>query len=102
MDARASEEVVGLLDFAGGVAGHGQFQLIGFDAATIVGHPHQVHSAGRHGDVDPRGAGVDGVFHQFFDDAGRPFDHLARGDLVDQALRKGVDAGHGAGEGGRG
>ena len=44
--------------------------------------------------VDAGGAGIDGVFHQFLHDAGRPLDDLARGDLVDQGLGKLVD-GHG-------
>ena len=38
-------------------------------------------------DVDPRGPGVDGVLHQLLDHAGRPLDHLAGGDLVDQRWR---------------
>ena len=38
------------------------------------------------GHVDARGAGIDGVFHQLLDHAGRPLDDLAGGDLVDQGL----------------
>ena len=41
-----------------------------------------------HRDVDPRRPGVDRVLHQLLDDAGRPLDHLAGGDLVDDALAR--------------
>ena len=38
-------------------------------------------------DVDPRRAGIDGVLQQFLDDARRPLNHFAGGDLVDHARR---------------
>ena len=80
-----AEQVVGLGQFAGGVAGHGQRQLVGRDAAAVVDHADQFQSALLDRHVDPRGPGIDGVFHQLLDHAGRPLDHLAGGDLVDQA-----------------
>ncbi len=45
--------------------------------------------------VDPRRPGVHRVLHQLLDHARRALDHLPGGDLVDEALRKLVDAGHG-------
>ena len=39
-----------------------------------------------------RGASVDGVFEQFLDHAGRPFDDLAGGDLGDDGSRQLQDA----------
>ena len=38
--------------------------------------------------IDARGAGVDGVFDQLLHRRGRPLDHLAGGDAVDQIGRK--------------
>ena len=48
-----------------------------------------------------RGAGVEGVLDQFLDDARRPLDDLAGGDLVDHGFGKLAD-GHGATIGGFG
>ena len=47
-------------------------------------------------DVDAAGAGIDGVFQQLLDDAGRPFDDLAGGDLVDD--QRAAVGGYGASE----
>ena len=86
-----AEQVVRLGELARGVAGHGQRQLVGRDPAAVVGHADQLDAAGLDRHVDPRGPGVDGVLQQLLDHARRPLDHLAGGDLVDQALRKNVD-----------
>jgi hypothetical protein len=43
------------------------------------------------GDLDARGAGIDGVFDQFLGSAGRSFDDLAGGDLVDQRFGQQLD-----------
>ncbi len=67
------------------MAGHGQRQLVGPDAAPIVADAHQFAPPLLHRHVDVGRAGIDGVFQQFLDDAGRPLDHFARGDLVDDA-----------------
>jgi hypothetical protein len=45
-------------------------------------------------DLDPRGAGVDGVVDQFLDGARGPFDHLAGGDAVDGFGRQATDGHH--------
>ena len=47
--------------------------------------------------LDARGLGVEGVFDQFFHDAGGAFDDLAGGDLIRHLLRQQADAIH-AGE----
>ena len=91
-----AEQVVGLSDFARGVAGQGQRQLLGRDAAAVIDDPHHFQSALAHRNVDARGTRVDGILHQFLDHAGRPFDDLAGGDFVDQGRREEVD-GHGGG-----
>jgi hypothetical protein len=46
-------------------------------------------AVGRH--LDPRGAGVERVFHQFLHHARRTLDHFARGDAVDGGLGKLAD-----------
>ena len=79
------EQIVGLADFARGVAGDRERQLVDFDAAAIVGHADQLAAPLLYRHVDPRRAGVDGVLQQLLQDAGRALDHLARGDLVDDA-----------------
>ena len=90
-----AEQIVGLADLAGGMAGHGERQLVGRDAAAVVGDADQLAAPLLHRDVDPRRAGVDRVLQQLLDDARRPLDHLAGGDLVDDARRELVDGGHG-------
>jgi hypothetical protein len=88
-------EVRRRVDLARGVRGHGQGQLVVDDAVTVVGDPDQVAAAVFDGDVDVRGPGVEGVLHELLDDAGRPLDHFAGGDLVYDERRQDVD-GHAA------
>ena len=80
-----AEQIVGIADFAGGVAGHGQQQLVGANAAAVVGHANQIRAALLDRHVDPRGPGVHGVLQQLLDDARRPLDDFAGRDLVDHA-----------------
>ncbi len=63
-------------------------------AAAIVGDADPPPSAAIGEDVDPAGAGVDGVFHQFLDHARGTFDHFAGGDAVDDLFGELAD-GHG-------
>ena len=74
-------------------------------AAAVVGDADPPPAAAIGEDVDPAGAGVDGVLDQFLDHARRPFHHLAGGDAVDDlfweladghGLRSGTDSGVGA------
>src|ERR1700722_19050402 len=60
-------------------------------AAAIVGDADPPPAAAVGENVDPAGAGVDGIFHQFLDHARRPLDHLARGDAVDDLFGKLAD-----------
>ena len=53
-------------------------------AAAIVGHFDQIGAARGEADHDPRRARVYGVFHQFFQRAGRAFDHFSRCNPVDK------------------
>src|SRR5690554_4580579 len=72
----------------------GQQELLGLDAAAVIGDANQLAAAAGDLDVDSRCAGVERVLQQLFDDAGRTLDHLARGDLVDNARRESLDIGH--------
>ena len=63
-------------------------------AAAVVGDADPPPSAAVGEDVDPAGAGVDGVFNEFLDHARGAFDHLAGGDAVDDLFGKLAD-GHG-------
>ena len=67
-------------------------------AAAVVGDADPPPPAAVGEDVDPAGAGIDGVLHQFLDHAGRPLDHFAGGDAVDDGFGELAD-GHGAGLG---
>ena len=53
---RDAEQIVGVANLAGGVAGHGQRQLVGRDAAAVVDDADQLDAALLHRDVDPRRA----------------------------------------------
>ena len=57
-------------------------QLPGSDTAAVVRDPDEAHAAPLDLHHHCRGAGVNGVFHQFLDHAGRALHHLAGGDQV--------------------
>ena len=86
-ERRHAKQIVAVAQFARGMAGHGQRQFVGGNSAAVVGHAHQFQPTLLDRHVDPPGAGIDRVFHQLFDDARRPLDHLAGGDLVHDARR---------------
>jgi hypothetical protein len=64
------------------MGGQRQWQVFGLYAATVVGHADQRLAGIDQLHVNACGTGVDGVFDQFLDHAGRAFHHLAGGDLV--------------------
>ena len=66
----------------------GQCQLVGRDAAPVVGDLDQGPS--RLGDIHRHGLrpGIQGIFHQFFHHRGGAFDHFPRGDLRGDFGRK--------------
>ncbi len=73
------------------MARQGQRQLLGRDAAAVVGDGDAFDAAflQPHGDLG--GAGVEGVFQQFLDHGGGPLHHLAGGDLGNQLVGQGLD-----------
>ena len=62
---------------------HRQREIAIGHAVAVVGNPDPPPAAAVGENVDPAGAGVDGVFHQFLDHARRTLDHFAGGDAVD-------------------
>jgi hypothetical protein len=85
-------------DLAGGMALHRQHQLVGRDAAAVVFHHDAAHAAGHQPHGDLAGAGVQRVVDQLTHHRGRPFHHLAGGDLADQRIGQGLDAARGCGQ----
>ena len=63
-------------------------------AAAVVGDADPPPAAAIGEDVDPAGAGVDGVLHEFLDHARGTLDHFAGGDAVDDLFGELAD-GHG-------
>ena len=63
------------------MAGEGQGQVVGLDAAAVVGDADQLGAALLDLDVDAAAAGVHGVFEQLLDHARRPFHDFARRDF---------------------
>src|SRR5205814_7326117 len=59
-----------------------------------VGDANAVDAAVVDSDLHLGGAGVDGVLDELFDDAGRPLDDLAGGDLVREVARQAPDLPH--------
>ena len=90
-------QVLGALDFAGGVAFQRKQRVVAAHAGAVVGHADEAAAAGPdfHGDFP--GLGVEGVFDEFLDDAGRPLHHFAGGDLVGDLLGEEFDAVHATG-----
>ena len=66
---------------------HGQWQFVGGDAMAVVDHAHKFNATLGNGHINPRGASIDGVFQQLLHHAGRPLNHLAGGNFIDDARR---------------
>ena len=77
----------------------GKQRVIANHAATIVGDLDAFLASGFDLDLDPGGAGIQGVFQEFLDHGGRALDHLAGGDRIGDGFGEDVDARHGRGQG---
>ena len=55
---------------------------------AVVGYANQAAPARPDFNGDFLGLGIQGVFHEFLHDAGRPLHHFAGGDLVGDLLGK--------------
>ncbi len=73
-------------DLRGRMARQRERQLLGGDAAAVVGDRNALDAAFFQADRDLRRARVERVFEQLLDDCRGPFDHLAGGDLRDQLV----------------
>ena len=91
---RANPQEILVVELGGGVAVDGERQIGMRHAAAVVGDADAATAAAIGENIDPAGAGVDGVFDQFLDHARRPFHHLAGGDAVDELFGELAD-GHG-------
>ena len=60
--------VVDVADLRCGLPLEGEKRVVARHAAAVVAHGNEIASACDDGDVDPRGAGVDGVFQQLLED----------------------------------
>jgi len=87
-------EVIGLGDLARGVALEGEQRVVARQAAAVVLHAQERPPTVAKFHLDPRGAGVEGVFDQLLHHRGRPLDHLAGGDLVGDPVGQDADFRH--------
>ena len=84
-----------VVELGGGVTVDGERQIGVCHAAAVVGDADAATSAAIGENIDPAGAGIDGVFDQFLDHARWALHHLAGGDAVDELFRELAD-GHGS------
>jgi hypothetical protein len=84
--ADIKQVIIGNLGSA--VTADGQLEIVLPHAGPVIGHPHQRLAARSGNDVDLRRPGINGVFNQLLDHAGRPFNDLAGGNLVDHLFAK--------------
>jgi len=87
-------QVAAVADLAGGVPADAERQVLRAHAFPIVRNAYQAPAGLLQFHVDTGRAGIQRVLHQLFHHAGRPFDHLAGGDLVGDGGGQKVDAGH--------
>ena len=64
---------------------HRERQLVCRHTVTVIGHFDAVDTAAFKRNLDTGGTGVQRVLDQFLERGGRPLDHLACGDTVDQS-----------------
>jgi hypothetical protein len=70
-------------------------RIVTIHTDAIVGDLEEGDAAPAGEDFDAGGLCINGVFNEFFDNSGRPLDHLACGDLAGDFLRQQLDSGHG-------
>ena len=73
----------------------GQPRVLGRHARAVVRDLEPGDPAAFHVHRDAPGAGVERVLHELLDRGRRALDDLARGDLVDEGVRKKMDSSHG-------
>jgi len=63
------------------MAGKGQGNFVGGNAAAVIHHSHQAATALRNFNVNSFSTSVNGVFHQFLHHRRRPLNHLTGGNF---------------------
>src|SRR4029079_1736318 len=89
---RQPPQILDAAQLGGRVARQGQARAVRRHAVAVVDDADQLAAAARDLDRDGVGPGVEGVLDQLLDHRGRPLDHLARRDLIDDRLRQDLDA----------
>ena len=89
------EQILHVGQLAGGVALEGQQRIVAEHAGAVVGQADQPPPAGFDVDAKLARPGVQRVFEQLLDDAGRPFHDLSGRDFVRDGVGKNTDAAHG-------
>ena len=82
-EGRDGEEIL-VGELRGGMALDRQREVVGAHAAAVIGNADETAPAGLDDDIDARGAGIERVLDELLDGRGRPLDHLASGDAVDE------------------
>ena len=73
-------------NLAGGVAHHGERQVVFIDALPIVGNSNSTDTPFFEGNGNTAGLCIDCVLEQFFDHRCRPFNDFASRNLADQRI----------------
>jgi len=76
------------------MAFEGEQRVVTRQAAAVVFHAQERPPALPKLHLDPRGAGVEGVFDQLLHHRGRPLDHLAGSDLIGDPVGQDADFRH--------
>ena len=79
-------------NFARGVAGKGQSNILGIDTAPIVGKPDQFTTASFQFNCDFCRSCIQGIFQELLDDGRRSLHNLAGGNSVGQCFREKNDS----------
>ena len=87
-------EVGRVSELRGGMPLDREPQVARGNALAVVAHPDEALAALLDVDDDARGFGVERVLDQFLNHRSGPFDHLARGDLVDDVVGESLDRLH--------
>ncbi len=80
--------------FRSRVAFERERHFLRFHPAAVVGHFDPGEPAFGNAHIDPGRPRVDRIFDQFLERRGRPFDHFAGGNAVDERLGQAADLGH--------
>ena len=87
-------QVVCLSDLTRGMSLKTHECIIALHACSIIGNANKTASSRIDLHRDALGLSVDGVFNQFLDNTGRPFNHLAGSDLIGNMVRQHSNAIH--------